>query len=80
MITILHRGGGSLGSPKSDYVICARPLIKNLPQDQRTVAQLIKKRTNSLFFLRFYDFQRSHLNTYICDICNSFDRDDDEMA
>ena len=28
MITILHRGGegGSLGSPKSDYVICARPL------------------------------------------------------
>ena len=29
MITILHRGvGGSLGTPKSDYVICARPLIK----------------------------------------------------
>ena len=27
MITILHRGGGSLGTPKSDYVICARPLI-----------------------------------------------------
>ena len=27
MITILHRGeGGSLGSPQSDYVICARPL------------------------------------------------------
>ena len=27
MITILHRGrGGSLGTPKSDYVICARPL------------------------------------------------------
>ena len=26
MITILHRGG-SLGTPKSDYVICARPLI-----------------------------------------------------
>ena len=26
MITILH-GGGSLGTPKSDYVICARPLI-----------------------------------------------------
>ena len=25
MITILH-GGGSLGTPKSDYVICARPL------------------------------------------------------
>ena len=26
MITILHRGGGgSLGTPKSDYVICARP-------------------------------------------------------
>ena len=27
MITILH-GGGSLGTPKSDYVICARPLNK----------------------------------------------------
>ena len=27
MITILHRGGGSLGTPKSDYVICARPLL-----------------------------------------------------
>ena len=28
MITILHRGegGGSLGTPKSDYVICVRPL------------------------------------------------------
>ena len=37
MITVLHRGGyaqmitilqggGSLGTPKSDYVICARPL------------------------------------------------------
>ena len=26
MITILHRGG-SLGTPKSDYLICARPLI-----------------------------------------------------
>ena len=25
MITILH-GGGSLGTPKIDYVICARPL------------------------------------------------------
>ena len=29
MITILH-GGGSLGTPKSDYVICARPLTYNL--------------------------------------------------
>ena len=27
MITILH-GGGSLRTPKSDYVICARPLIE----------------------------------------------------
>ena len=27
MITILHRGGGSPGTPKSDYVICARPLM-----------------------------------------------------
>ena len=26
MITILHRGEGFLGTPKSDYVICARPL------------------------------------------------------
>ena len=26
MITILHREGGSLGTPKSDYVICARSL------------------------------------------------------
>ena len=26
MITLLHGGGGSLGPPKSDYVICARPL------------------------------------------------------
>ena len=26
MITILHRGEGSLRTPKSDYVICARPL------------------------------------------------------
>ena len=30
MITILHRGGeGGFGTPKSDYVICARPLIEN---------------------------------------------------
>ena len=28
MITILHRGEGSLGTPKSDYVICARPLCR----------------------------------------------------
>ena len=26
MITILYRGEGSLGTPKSDYIICARPL------------------------------------------------------
>ena len=26
MITILH-GGGPLKTPKSDYVICARPLL-----------------------------------------------------
>ena len=29
MITISHGGGGSLGTHKSDYVICARPLINN---------------------------------------------------
>ena len=35
MIALLHRswrgggGGGSLGTPKSDYVICARPLTKD---------------------------------------------------
>ena len=28
MITILHRGEGSLKTPKSDYEICARPLMK----------------------------------------------------
>ena len=27
MITILHRREGSLGTPKSAYIICARPLI-----------------------------------------------------
>ena len=32
MITILHRGGGSLGTPKSDYVICARPLTGKIRQ------------------------------------------------
>ena len=30
MITILH-GGGALGTPKSDYVICARPLEGIMP-------------------------------------------------
>ena len=25
MITVLHRGGGVFGTPKSNYVICARP-------------------------------------------------------
>ena len=31
MITILHRGGGGVfRTPKSDYVICARPLIEKL--------------------------------------------------
>ena len=30
MITILKKGGGSLGTPKSDYVICARPLNYSL--------------------------------------------------
>ena len=29
MITVLHRGGGSLGTPKNDYVICVRPLMVN---------------------------------------------------
>ena len=30
IITISHGGGGgSLGTPKSDYVICARPLMSN---------------------------------------------------
>ena len=29
MITVLHWGEGSLGTPKSDNVICARPLIHN---------------------------------------------------
>ena len=33
MITILHRGEGSLGTPKNDYVICARPL-KDLASDE----------------------------------------------
>ena len=27
MISTLHRGGGSLGTPKSDYLIYARPLM-----------------------------------------------------
>ena len=31
MITILHRGERSLGTPKSDYVICAQPLIEGSP-------------------------------------------------
>ena len=26
MITVVHRGGGVSPDPKSDYVICARPL------------------------------------------------------
>ena len=30
MITVLHGGEGSLGTPKSDYVICARPLKADL--------------------------------------------------
>ena len=30
MITILHRGGGPLGTPKRDYVICARPLTEKI--------------------------------------------------
>ena len=31
MIKILHRGGdGSLGTPKSDYGICARPLTNGI--------------------------------------------------
>ena len=38
MITILHRGG-SLGTPKSDYVICARPLILTQNRDQSEQAQ-----------------------------------------
>ena len=31
MIKILHRGEGSLRTSKSDYVICARPLISVIP-------------------------------------------------
>ena len=27
MITILHKGGGSLGTAKNDYLICTRPLF-----------------------------------------------------
>ena len=35
MITILHRGRGSLGNPKNDYVICARPLTEILRREEK---------------------------------------------
>ena len=49
MITILHRGEGSLGTPQSDYVICAQPLTtffatpqcRLLTQDQRVWSTLV---------------------------------------
>ena len=40
MITILH-GGGSLGTPKSDYVICARPLKKMMMEKMMIKKMLI---------------------------------------
>ena len=40
MITILH-GGGSLGTPKSDYVICARPLKTKFPRQQKSSNQFM---------------------------------------
>ena len=53
MITVLHRGvrpndynitygGGSLGTPKSDYVICARPPTESR---KRRVSALVSRGT-----------------------------------
>ena len=64
MITILHwgRGGGSLGTPKSDYVICARPHTsnkansKNASKTSESVNQL-----SSYSLCVFYVFF-----TYVC--------------
>ena len=43
MITILHRGGGSLGTPESDYVICARPLthVLGMWTETKNVSRII---------------------------------------
>ena len=60
MITILH--GGSLGTTKSDYVICARPLMTT-----RTIAPTVQI---TLKFLLI-----KILNTLKTEIDNDKDRD-----
>ena len=52
MITILH-GGGSLGTPKSDYVICARPL-RSLDLLERLKVSLALRDTGNLFFVEIW--------------------------
>ena len=42
MITILHRGEGSLGTPKSDYVICAGPLMTLVVQGEHRHSVLLQ--------------------------------------
>ena len=58
MITILHRGGGgSLGTPKSDYVICARPLIMKTMYQKDT--KNVQKQNVSLKFCIFLIFVKT---------------------
>ena len=51
MITISHRGEGSLGTPKNDYVLCARPLIA-LPCPPRINIIPGRKKIANIFFLQ----------------------------
>ena len=49
MITILHRGEGSLGTPKSDNEICARPLMYAIFKTSTTFPNFYKTQYVILF-------------------------------
>merc|ERR1712016_12016 len=62
MITILHRGGGGVsGTPKSDYVICARPLschelskvVKSCQKLAKVVVKSCQKLAKTVPFLGY---------------------------
>ena len=62
IITILQRGGGPLGPPKRDYVICARPVGRisldiyhfSIKRISDLVVITIKGTNSEIFFLCFW--------------------------
>ena len=68
MITILHRGEGSLGTPKSDYVICAGPLMTLEVQGEHRHSVLLQDWKCNIFWLLSFA-ELSAISHYIGSEC-----------